>query len=372
MSVIELASNTSILVSRRGAEWSSSVPNPRARLTIAFPHPWDTHSGAVFDWYDQQSHTRFSTIEHRKTRDGPFFHEFLLIHLDGDFICRIKRSGDGSSLDALRRRASVARDMIQCYPANDPLYRLDQEKSDIISEIHFPHELDLLDILAIIFAIHLGESSQKYTLTRYNCYFICWAIIGVLSRGVAKWHNAITPESQRTITDKALQILFEPTAASRQRPSAHSIMPNICSMLQFDYSFVTDILREELFSKSTPSNALRDVLAGAFWSWNWTGLLRLRFQRLLYQAADISLDSPLMHPSLKEALSEAPTTGHGTISRFWKRAAHSLDNIEKVKHAASKYQKTSGFRGEDFVLLATETTFKQCARGNKEHFSYFL
>ncbi|KIM89757.1 hypothetical protein PILCRDRAFT_195630 [Piloderma croceum F 1598] len=56
--------------------------------------------------------------------------------------------------------------------------------SSCVVELHWKSKgtIDLLFILSICFAIHNDKWANRYTLQRYNCYFLSWAIIGITMR----------------------------------------------------------------------------------------------------------------------------------------------------------------------------------------------
>ena len=63
------------------------------------------------------------------------------------------------------------------------LKELDSTSSCVV-ELHWQNEesIDLLFVLSICFAIHDDKWADRYTLQRYNCYFISWAIITITMR----------------------------------------------------------------------------------------------------------------------------------------------------------------------------------------------
>jgi hypothetical protein len=56
--------------------------------------------------------------------------------------------------------------------------------SSCVVELHWQNKesIDLLFVLSICFAIHNGKWADRYTLQRYNCYFLSWAIIAITMR----------------------------------------------------------------------------------------------------------------------------------------------------------------------------------------------
>ncbi|KAG8783996.1 hypothetical protein FRC12_019105 [Ceratobasidium sp. 428] len=135
--------------------WSS--PGREGLLIMEFAHEWRSAACLVEQWYQTQlierssltqPTNRFTVIQHRSTLNAPFFHEFLLIPLmDGSFY-RVERTGVGSNVDAIRLFGREARDLIQWFPADQYEAFIHDKPSRLVAEVAFPHEFDILHILA--------------------------------------------------------------------------------------------------------------------------------------------------------------------------------------------------------------------------------
>jgi hypothetical protein len=132
-------------------EWSKGT-DAGGPLRIQFPYRWDTQRGPAFDWYRRQPTTCFRTLQYRKERQKPFCHEFIMVKLVDGPICRFERMGDPDApTKAVTRTGSVAYDIVQ-YFVKLELEKVDEE-SDVVAEIEFSCEFDLLDVLSICYAI---------------------------------------------------------------------------------------------------------------------------------------------------------------------------------------------------------------------------
>ncbi|KAH7333779.1 hypothetical protein B0J17DRAFT_721665 [Rhizoctonia solani] len=177
----------------------SSSSNDRSRpLAMKFHKYWRHPDCPVNQWYDTQtqSSTKFTSIQHWRNKQGPFFREYLLILLDDGAICRVERMGEGTHRAATTRIGCTAHDIIQWFGPSmyesDPLF---QEPAEMIGQIEFPHTFDLIDVLAICWSIQQTPRCSIYTLQRYNCYFLCLTILTVLARRVDEWEGVIDDET---------------------------------------------------------------------------------------------------------------------------------------------------------------------------------
>ncbi|KAF8594933.1 hypothetical protein BDV93DRAFT_458039, partial [Ceratobasidium sp. AG-I] len=142
----------------------SSASRTQTPHKIGYPDGWQT--GKTQEWYESQPSKTFKYIQYRKEREAPFYHEFIVVELDNDTVCRFDRRGDGI-LDLLK---------------DGPDYKAMNEKSDLLLRIHFPKGEDLLTVLAICYCVQKDEDARAYTLTKYNCYFLSWTIITATAR----------------------------------------------------------------------------------------------------------------------------------------------------------------------------------------------
>ncbi|KEP47474.1 tyrosine kinase domain protein [Rhizoctonia solani 123E] len=90
--------------------------------------------------------------------------------------------------DAIRSQGAVAHDMAECFREAD-IAKARLETSDVVSQITFPCEFDIKDVLVICRAIHEGSKTRNYTLQVFNCYFFALAIQVCLTRFVAHWED---------------------------------------------------------------------------------------------------------------------------------------------------------------------------------------
>ncbi|KAG9081401.1 hypothetical protein FRC06_005595, partial [Ceratobasidium sp. 370] len=119
----------------------------------------------------------------------------------------MERMGDPDArINALTADGTLARDVVQCF-TSDGIPDAHLNTSDVIAEITFPRELDILDVLRICRAIHEGEKTCNYTLQAFNCYFFTLAIQSVLTRCIADWDKKITAEAWHSGLDGALLTL---------------------------------------------------------------------------------------------------------------------------------------------------------------------
>ncbi|KAG8722560.1 hypothetical protein FRC11_002691, partial [Ceratobasidium sp. 423] len=185
---------------------SASSHRGRGRaLPLWFHKEWMHPDCPVHKWYTEQtqSSTRFTSIEYRRELRAPFYHEFLLVHLDDGATCRLERLGEGSRADAIRRIGCTAHDIIQWFPPNG--YENDtysKERTALIMNIDYLESFDLKDVLAICYSIRRGKKSSAYTLQRFNCYFLCATVITILARRVSRWERMITQETWARMVDE--------------------------------------------------------------------------------------------------------------------------------------------------------------------------
>ncbi|KAG8692487.1 hypothetical protein FRC09_011163 [Ceratobasidium sp. 395] len=120
-----MVSDISTVLVNRGLRWSSDSDGTGPQF-ITFSKKWDKRDDPPLKWYDLQPCTRFKSIDHRRSRDSPFFREFLILKLVDGSYCRIERTGEGSRLDAIRRNGSLAHDIIERITYDDYERQLDE------------------------------------------------------------------------------------------------------------------------------------------------------------------------------------------------------------------------------------------------------
>ncbi|KDN44022.1 hypothetical protein RSAG8_05754, partial [Rhizoctonia solani AG-8 WAC10335] len=125
----------------------------------------------------------------RAERESPFYHEYILVDLGNNTICRFDRRGD------INNRANVlvggpipSEDTAHVIAKNDKtFYPAIESGSDLLLRMNFPKGQDILTILAICFGIQSTKATQAYSLTRYNCYFFSWMVITATARVTVDW-----------------------------------------------------------------------------------------------------------------------------------------------------------------------------------------
>ncbi|QRV82092.1 hypothetical protein RhiJN_10107 [Ceratobasidium sp. AG-Ba] len=243
-----------------------SVSHNRERpLPMTFHQEWQHKSCSVMKWYDGQkaSSTKFYSIQHRKSIQGPFYHEFLLLKLTDGAVCRVERLGEGSPMNAIRLVGIKSHDVIQWYP-NEQRSKAEAE-SESITEVDLGQEFDILDVLVICYAVQKTKPCNVYTLQRYNCYFLCLTILAVLTRRVASWETAITTDIWN---DCIIRSLDKVSNLGLEEATQYPIL-RLCAMLDPDNpqpgALVVDKLRSHLITSSGCLYAHNRAMSGALW-----------------------------------------------------------------------------------------------------------
>ncbi|KAG8700700.1 hypothetical protein FRC09_005806, partial [Ceratobasidium sp. 395] len=238
---------SSSLASERIAAWSGSDDRGRP-FAVTFHLTWQHTDCPVTGWYNQQiqSSTKFRSIEHCRNLEGPFYHEFLLLKLIDGAVCRVERVGDGSRADALRYIGCPAHDLIQWLSSPDYEVFSAKSPSERIAEINLGQEFDILDVLAVCYSMQNTKKCCRYTLQRYNCYFLCLTVLVVLTRRVASWETRIDPDRWASCLDSVLEDLRNLSPEDLRK---HPILA-VCAHLEPENpqraQFVFEFLRSHL------------------------------------------------------------------------------------------------------------------------------
>ncbi|KAG9076917.1 hypothetical protein FS749_011235 [Ceratobasidium sp. UAMH 11750] len=165
---------------------SSSNKRVQGPHKIGYPNGWRT--GNTEKWYTYQSTTKFTHLDYRKERELPFRHEYIVAELDDHSVCRFDRRGDvATRAGAFTLEGMMADDTAHVIQRYESHYRDIYNNSDRVLRIHFPEGQDLITILGICYGVQELEDTRKYTLTRYNCYFLSWTIITIAARHIVDW-----------------------------------------------------------------------------------------------------------------------------------------------------------------------------------------
>jgi hypothetical protein len=146
-------------------------------------------TGPVSDWYKKlraKGSTAIKMIQLRKDYQHPYYHEYIIISTRSSNTYRVDRRPDPDApFDTIMKTGCMAYDTIQELDSTS-FEELDSTSSCVV-ELHWQGKereetIDLSFILCICFAIHSDKLADRYTLQRYNCYFLSWVIIGITMR----------------------------------------------------------------------------------------------------------------------------------------------------------------------------------------------
>ncbi|KAL5638552.1 hypothetical protein ACGC1H_005282 [Rhizoctonia solani] len=240
---------------------------------MVFDRGWQHEECRVKRWYERQkaSSTKFRSIQHRRDIDHPYHHEFLLIQLSDGAFCRVERTGEGSRVNAIRNIGCAANDYIQYFPSITAYetFTRDSKPSELIAEIHFPCDLDIMDVLAVCYAIYIRPRTRTYTLQRFNCYFLCTTILLALTRRFLRWEMTVTSDIWKEAVDYALDRVGEIS----RNPNSTQLAFRVCRYLEPDSAEPTDFilmaLRDRLATEPGTYNNIKQALAGNLWRSAW-------------------------------------------------------------------------------------------------------
>ena len=162
-------------------------------ILLDFPFGWD--QGPVMEWYNRQRDKGSMVIEKLHLRRGllaPYHHEYIVVFTHGGPIYRVDRRPDPNTpFDTIMRTGCKTYDTIQAIESGS-LQELEQT-SDCVVELLWEGEqtINLLFVLSICFALKQDEQAKQYTLQRYNCYFLSWAIVMIATRDTAAWETRL-------------------------------------------------------------------------------------------------------------------------------------------------------------------------------------
>ncbi|KAG9120068.1 hypothetical protein FRC07_004595 [Ceratobasidium sp. 392] len=165
---------------------SGSVLNyrPQEPHKMSWPDGW--LKGNTESWLRSQPSTKFTHLQYRKEREGPFFHEFIVVELVNDTVCRFDRRGDPRTrANAFTLEGITAEDTAHVIQKQEDHYAHIEESSDMLICVIFPFKQDLRQILFVCYQIQQSVEARVYTLALYNCYFFSWSIIVDMVRRVS-------------------------------------------------------------------------------------------------------------------------------------------------------------------------------------------
>ncbi|EUC54771.1 hypothetical protein RSOL_072710, partial [Rhizoctonia solani AG-3 Rhs1AP] len=154
-------------------------------LGKAFPIDFTTKGGTeneLMTWYRGRPNRLVRTLQLRREREEPYFHQFIVFELNGEFfrIDRRLRPDEDTPLNSLKDEGIPAYDTIEPVATwDDALF----PASDCLTSIDFRGDVYLALILKICQVIQSHPLAKVYTLQRYNCYFFAQTIMLCAARG---------------------------------------------------------------------------------------------------------------------------------------------------------------------------------------------
>ncbi|KAG8694243.1 hypothetical protein FRC08_008609 [Ceratobasidium sp. 394] len=165
---------------------SSADSRVQEPIVMDFSSGW--RAGPVHEWYKSQPTTRFLHLEYRKELTGAFRHEFIVVQLDNGTCCRFdRRAKQELRVHAVKDEGTIAEDTAHVLHLSQAGFAAIGNESELVLGVDFPEGQDLLLILAIFFSLKSNSESRRYTLTRFNCYFVCWTVALITARCVTDW-----------------------------------------------------------------------------------------------------------------------------------------------------------------------------------------
>lgn len=300
-------------------------------------------------WYklQQASSTAFRSIQHHRDSDPPFFHEFLLLQLNDGALCRIERTGQGSRIDAIRNIGCTAHDYIQYFSASDYKAFTVDKPSELIAQVDLPHDFDIMDVLAICYAIYKRPRTRAYTLQRFNCYFLCGTILLVLTRRLVRWEAMVTFD----IWNEALYQSLDRLAHISRDPTKRYLLLHVCRLLEPDTpepaGFIFKALRDRLGTLPDAYNSLKQALINNLWRNAWNGRMNQAIVDHVNNAVAVALE------------------GDGDCAKVLRSATHDSKKVLQAK--IESYATVNNILNKKAVDALSDGT-KALAKATGEHY----
>ncbi|QRV77977.1 RNA-directed RNA polymerase L [Ceratobasidium sp. AG-Ba] len=159
-------------------------PSTNSRQT-SYPNGWRT--GPTEEWYDEQEHKSFEYLEYRRERKGLAFHDFIVVQLGNDLICRFERQDDSKITKMANPHNSAPQDTAVTIHKSQEEYAKMINTSDLLIRIRFPRGHDLLTILGVCYCVQKEDETRAENLEKYNPGLLPWAIAAIVTRRTADW-----------------------------------------------------------------------------------------------------------------------------------------------------------------------------------------
>ena len=179
--------------------------------------------GPVIEWYDRhrrKGSTLIEKLQLRKDLQPPYYHEYIILFTQGGHTYRFDRRPDPDApFDTIMRAGCKPYDTVQAVESRN--LRELEKASDCVVELHWHGKpaIDLLFVLSICFALRQDEQAKKYTLQRYNCYFLSWMIVMVAVREIAAWETRLGDVMSKVFLHNKRKGIFRETRKARVNPS---------------------------------------------------------------------------------------------------------------------------------------------------------
>ncbi|CEL54940.1 hypothetical protein RSOLAG1IB_07432 [Rhizoctonia solani AG-1 IB] len=200
----------------------ASVPagRPQNRLILDFSSSEGIQKAT--EWYQNQPTTQFTSLEYRKEK-GMFEHEFIIVHLNRNTLCRFdRRAVECNRGDAMNDEGTLAEDSAHVMHSYQAGYQSALRETNLLLRIEFPKSEDLRFILAVCYAIQTHELAKSYSLLCYNCYFFSWTVTATIARRAYAWEAIVAPDSAwRDMIEESIDNTIQPSSGSGtlvQRP----------------------------------------------------------------------------------------------------------------------------------------------------------
>ncbi|KAG8707196.1 hypothetical protein FRC09_001970 [Ceratobasidium sp. 395] len=194
---------------------------------LDFTYGWGHENCPTYQWYMAQPTTTFNCLQYRKVTNSALHHEFIVAELNNDTLCRFDRMGvtDGRG-EVLYGNGIEALDTAQVISKADREAKEIELSSELLLRVYFPEGQDLSTILAACHGISVDERAGRYSLMRFNCYFLSWTILITTARRTVDWSNVIRePKLWDELVTSSISYL--PTSSDRSKSDPGSMLRRI-------------------------------------------------------------------------------------------------------------------------------------------------
>ncbi|KDN47912.1 hypothetical protein RSAG8_03332, partial [Rhizoctonia solani AG-8 WAC10335] len=221
----------------------------------------------VQEWYKYQGvNTRFTLLEYRKIKDGRVKHEFIVVRLNRNTICRFdRRPHDGERGYVLRDGGASAEDSAHVLSSFETEYKELMQQTEVLLTIKLPRGEDLGFILTVCEGIQTHAKASVYSLMRYNCYFFSWMIVAAVARSTYNWETVVLSKAGwDDILRTSLTRIF-PTS-DQSRGELKTTLPQRAGMRRWLAIVSKPYLRSKVSNSATPFDieSFRDALISAY------------------------------------------------------------------------------------------------------------